>query len=159
MSLTEHTKESSIREQEIFTVPRADYRRWCESKLGSCSSASDEIAAKSEMETDATTPQQQGSPFGYALPPELLLEILNYVKSSQNSLYAVSLVCRQWHRCAVPLLYRRIEINDTYRWATFILTLTRKRKFFEYGSMVQNVDLTGGKSLGNEHIVRSFRYC
>ncbi|KAI7850599.1 hypothetical protein BDC45DRAFT_446731, partial [Circinella umbellata] len=85
--------------------------------------------------TTVTVPK--GSPFGFALPPELLLEILSYLKESQSALYAVSLVCRQWMLCAAPLLYRHAKIMDTFRYATFILTLTRNKKTLFYGTLLQ----------------------
>ncbi|KAI9312221.1 hypothetical protein BX666DRAFT_1989806 [Dichotomocladium elegans] len=83
---------------------------------------------------------------GVRLPPELLLEIFGYLKNSQTSLYSASLVCRRWMYCAAPLLYRHAKITDTYHWALFVLTLTRKKQKLLYGSLVQSIDLTVGKS-------------
>ena len=100
--------------------------------------------------TSVTVPK--GSPFGFALPPELLLEILSYLKESQPALYAVSLVCRQWMLCAAPLLYRHAKIMDTFRYATFILTLTRNKKTLCYGSLIHTLDLAvGNKLFGNNN--------
>lgn len=82
-----------------------------------------------------------GSRFGYALPHEILLEVFGYHKESQSTLYAISLVCRQWMLCVTPLLYRHVRIWDTYRWATFILTLTRDKRSYNYGKLVSTLNL------------------
>ncbi|KAI9490100.1 hypothetical protein BDB00DRAFT_769364, partial [Zychaea mexicana] len=107
---------------------------------GSCSTALDNKKV-------STTTVASGSPFGFALPPELLLEILSYLKESQSALYAVSLVCRQWMLCAAPILYRHAKIGDTFRYATFILTLTRTKQTLCYGSLVHTLDLAAGSKL------------
>jgi hypothetical protein len=84
----------------------------------------------------------------FPLPPELLYEILNYLESCQLDLYSACLVCKQWFYCAAPILYCHPQINDTYLWATFILTLTRERMSFSYGNLVRSIDLSSGKSIG-----------
>ncbi|KAI9312715.1 hypothetical protein BX666DRAFT_1985841 [Dichotomocladium elegans] len=91
--------------------------------------------------------QPSGSRFGYAFPHEVLLEIFSYLKDCQSTMYAVSLVCRQWMLCIAPLLYRHARIADTYRWATFILTLTRDKKTFCYGNFVTVLDLVATSSV------------
>ncbi|OBZ85463.1 hypothetical protein A0J61_06484 [Choanephora cucurbitarum] len=83
----------------------------------------------------------------FPLPPELLLEVLSYLNHSQTSLHAASLVCKEWLFCATPILYGHPKILDTYRWATFILTLTRQRMSFFYGHLVRSIDLSSGKSI------------
>ncbi|KAI9249517.1 hypothetical protein BDA99DRAFT_445592, partial [Phascolomyces articulosus] len=107
------------------------------------------MTTKTTTTTTTVTPASppKGSPFGFALPPELLLEILSYLKESQSALYSVSLVCRQWMLCAAPLLYRHVKIIDTFRYATFILTLTRNKKTLYHGSLVHTLDLAAGNKL------------
>ncbi|KAI8373816.1 hypothetical protein BD560DRAFT_393625 [Blakeslea trispora] len=83
----------------------------------------------------------------FPLPPELLLEVLSYLSHSQTSLHAASLVCKEWLFCTTPILYGHPKILDTYRWATFILTLTRQRMSFFYGHLVRSIDLSSGKSI------------
>lgn len=83
-----------------------------------------------------------------SLPPELLLKIFRYLLQSQKTLYTISLVCKQWSRCVVPVLYSHPRINDTYRWATFILTLTRDKMSCFYGDLIRAIDLSSGKSIG-----------
>ncbi|KAI8138457.1 hypothetical protein BJV82DRAFT_630905 [Fennellomyces sp. T-0311] len=130
--------EDSNRLEGIITVPRAEYLLWCKRRMEACDNHASAIAP--DMHNKPTT----GSPFGFALPPELLLEILGYLKESQSTLYSVSLVCRQWMLCAAPLLYRHAKIMDTFRYATFILTLTRNKKTLHYGSLVHTLDLAAG---------------
>jgi hypothetical protein len=84
----------------------------------------------------------------FHLPPELLVEILSYLENQQFCLYSASLVNKQWFYCAVPILYSHPRINDTYLWATFILTLTRERMSLFYGDLVRSVDLSSGKYIG-----------
>ncbi|KAI8887418.1 hypothetical protein K501DRAFT_330638 [Backusella circina FSU 941] len=83
----------------------------------------------------------------FPLPPELLYEILNYLEGCQPALYSACLVCKQWFYCAAPILYCHPQINDTYLWATFILTLTRERMSFSYGNLIRSIDLSSGKSI------------
>ncbi|KAI9361090.1 hypothetical protein BD770DRAFT_384151 [Pilaira anomala] len=110
----------------IFTVQRANYHDWCHNqnkKVKVC----------------------QGRSF--PLPPELLLEVFGYLSDCQSALHAASLVSKQWLYCVAPILYSRPQINDTYRWATFILTLTRERMSFFYGDLIRSIDLSSGKSI------------
>ncbi|KAI8876485.1 hypothetical protein K501DRAFT_338063 [Backusella circina FSU 941] len=93
--------------------------------------------------TDNSVMNPTQSPF--RLPPELLVEILNYLENQQSCLYSASLVCKQWFYCAAPILYCHPQINDTYLWAIFILTLTREKMSFFYGDLVRSVDLSSGK--------------
>ncbi|KAI9487127.1 MAG: hypothetical protein EXX96DRAFT_474335 [Benjaminiella poitrasii] len=86
----------------------------------------------------------------FLLPPELLLKVFNYLSDFQPALYASSLVCKQWLYCVAPILYCHPQIKDTYRWATFILTLTRERMSFFYGDLIRSIDLSSGKSIANE---------
>jgi hypothetical protein len=95
--------------------------------------------------------QQQHRSF--PLPPELLFEILSYVSNCQATLHAASLVCKQWLYCTAPILYCHPQINDTYRWAIFILTLTRERMSFFYGDLIRSIDLSSGKSIGKNFVV------
>ncbi|KAI8095879.1 hypothetical protein BDF21DRAFT_406926 [Thamnidium elegans] len=83
----------------------------------------------------------------FPLPPELLLEIFGYLHDCQPALHSASLVSKQWLYCVAPILYSRPQINDTYRWATFILTLTRERMSFFYGDLIRSIDLSSGKSI------------
>ncbi|KAG0167784.1 hypothetical protein DFQ29_000272 [Apophysomyces sp. BC1021] len=92
-----------------------------------------------------------------SLPPEILMEIFNYLVTSQSSLYAAALVCKRWLPCVAPMLYRHCFINDTYRWATFLLTLARPKKAFDYGPFVNSVDLSSGKSLESMRDAEFFR--
>lgn len=82
------------------------------------------------------------------LPPELLFKIFNYLLHSQHTLHTISIVCKQWLRCVAPILYAHPRIDDTYRWATFILTLTRDKMSFFYGDLVRSLDLSTEKCIG-----------
>ncbi|KAI8371341.1 uncharacterized protein BYT42DRAFT_579902 [Radiomyces spectabilis] len=106
-----------------------------------------EIGFSTDTDTENKVNGVYKRPFTLSLPPELLLEILSYLTDSQATLYAVTLVSRQWFQCAIPLLYQCPRIHDTYRWATFILTLTRRKRTLCYGSMVTAIDLSAGSSL------------
>ncbi|KAG2222552.1 hypothetical protein INT45_002683 [Circinella minor] len=181
-SINNNNKSSSSDGTHILTVPRADYLLWCKRRMEGPVINNDTNAMpiiptintmlETSTTTTTTTPPSitasldkkktttttttvtvpKGSPFGFALPPELLLEILSYLKESQSALYAVSLVCRQWMLCAAPLLYRHAKIMDTFRYATFILTLTRNKKTLFYGSLIHTLDLAAGNKLfGNNN--------
>ncbi|KAI9248415.1 hypothetical protein BY458DRAFT_483697 [Sporodiniella umbellata] len=78
----------------------------------------------------------------FPLPAEIVTVILRHVMDSQSTIYSASLVCKQWLFCATPLLYKHPVIKDTYRWATFILTLTRKKSTFGYGASISSLDLS-----------------
>ncbi|GAA5798975.1 hypothetical protein HPULCUR_004384 [Helicostylum pulchrum] len=95
----------------------------------------------------STTTLQDCQARSFPLPPELLLEIFGYLHDCQPALHSASLVSKQWLYCVAPILYSRPQINDTYRWATFILTLTRERMSFFYGDLIRSIDLSSGKSI------------
>lgn len=118
------------KETEIITTERAQYRNWC----------------NSQQFTLLTNDKQPHRSF--PLPPELLIEILGYLNNCQATLYAASLVCKQWLYCTAPILYCNPQIKDTYHWAAFILTLTRERMSFFYGDLIRSIDLSSGKSIG-----------
>lgn len=84
----------------------------------------------------------------FPLPPEILSLILHHAKDSQSTIYSASLVCRQWLRCAAPVLYMRPKIHNTYGWATFLLTLTRSTGTFAYGNLVRSINLSNDHPLG-----------
>jgi hypothetical protein len=121
--------------KEIITTERAQYKNWCNNQQFLSS-------------TLLTTTDKQKQHRSFPLPPELLIEVLSYVSNCQATLHAASLVCKQWLYCTAPILYCNPQINDTYRWATFILTLTRERMSFFYGDLIRSIDLSSGKSIG-----------
>lgn len=117
-------------DNDILKVHRADYLFWC--------------ATHSSLlppQPLLNTSRQSASAMVLQLPPELLLEIFSYLMDSQATLYEISMVCRSWMACVSPLLYRHAKMVDTYRWATFIVTLTRTKKMLDYGAHVQSVCL------------------
>lgn len=124
---------SNTHDKDIVKVHRADYLLWCATHsnlLGSPLSPLHHL-----------TSRQSSSAMVLQLPPELLLEIFSYLMDSQTTLYSISLVCKSWLACVLPLLYRHPRIMDTYRWATFIVTLTRTKRMLDYGAHVQSVCL------------------
>lgn len=78
------------------------------------------------------------------LPAELMFEILNHLLDAdeQGSLYNASLVSRHWMNCATPLLFRHPKIHNTYRWATFLLTLIRPNQQYTFGEFVRSINLS-----------------
>ncbi|ORX47751.1 hypothetical protein DM01DRAFT_1385773 [Hesseltinella vesiculosa] len=118
-------------DSDIVSVPRAEYQHW-QRRL------SDRTAL-------ATTPCHN-RPLSWTLPPELLYEIFSYLRSFPATLYSISLVNYQWYLCATPILYKHVKIHNTYQWATFILTLRRKQWQFNFGSLVQCIDLSSNTS-------------
>lgn len=168
LSLSSHSQLQMLHDpDDIVKIPRAEYVQWCRERLDQfhynatpfMSPSSSNSAADSTMNTNNRSPT--GSRFGYALPHEILLEVFGYHKESQSTLYAVSLVCRQWMLCVTPLLYRHVRIWDTYRWATFILTLTRDKRSYNYGKLVSTLNLANDNvgalygKLGSRVIQRS----
>lgn len=143
---------SSNRKNGILTVQRAQYKRWCNNRrlslqsIATPTTTSTNAYAVDNSCSGATTRTSSGRSF--PLPPELLVEVLSYLNRCQSTLHAASLVCKQWLYCVAPILYCNPQINDTYRWATFILTLTRERMSFFYGDLIRSIDLSSGKSIG-----------
>ncbi|KAK4515979.1 54S ribosomal protein L23, mitochondrial [Mucor velutinosus] len=127
---------------DILTVQRAQYINWCNNRNFLSSPLIVPTNSK-HMEKKATAMSKRS----VSLPPELLMEIFSYLDGNQAALHSVSLVCKQWFYCAAPILYCHPQINDTYRWATFILTLTRERMSFFYGDLIKSIDLSSGKSI------------
>lgn len=130
------------RKNGILTIQRAQYKRWCNNRRLSLNS----------LQNTATIEDNSYKSNGrsFPLPPELLVEILTYLNTNQTSLHSASLVCKQWLYCVAPILYSHPQINDTYRWAMFILTLTRERMSFFYGDLIRSIDLSSGKSIGKD---------
>ncbi|KAL7333609.1 hypothetical protein PS15p_202487 [Mucor circinelloides] len=132
---------------DILTVQRAQYINWCNNRNFLSSPLVMPTNIK-QMETKAAvTATVATSKRSVPLPPELLMEIFGYLDGNQIALHSVSLVCKQWFYCAAPILYCHPQINNTYRWATFILTLTRERMSFFYGDLIRSIDLSSGKSI------------
>ncbi|KAG1463522.1 hypothetical protein G6F56_005265 [Rhizopus delemar] len=102
---------------EIVTVRRDQYKEWCKQK---------------ELNKRTCIP----------LPTEILSLILEHCTNSQSTLYHATLVSKQWLFCATPFLYKQPHVPDTYRWATFVLTLTRPLRTFAYGQVVRSLDLS-----------------
>lgn len=116
---------------EIVTVRRDQYKEWCKQK---------------ELNKRTCIP----------LPTEILSLILEHCTNSQSTLYHATLVSKQWLFCATPFLYKQPHVPDTYRWATFVLTLTRPLRTFAYGQVVRSLDLSkhhlSGKKKKKERI-------
>lgn len=125
----------------IITTHRAQYNNWCNNRKLSASN----------VVTSTPPIHRDNNLRSFPLPPELLLEVFSYLNDCQPALHSASIVCKQWMYCAAPLLYSHPQINDTYRWATFILTLTRDRMSFFYGDLIRSLDLSSGKSIGKLH--------
>ncbi|KAG2213151.1 hypothetical protein INT47_011300 [Mucor saturninus] len=121
----------------ILTIQRAQYNNWCNNRKLSASN----------VVTSTPPTHRDNNLRSFPLPPELLLEVFAYLTDCQPALHSASLVCTQWMYCAAPILYSHPKINDTYRWATFILTLTRDRMSFFYGDLIRSLDLSSGKSI------------
>ncbi|KAI9016532.1 hypothetical protein CLU79DRAFT_763094 [Phycomyces nitens] len=130
--------------KDIMIVPRAEYKTWCEHRLEQPANPTD--SKHNDTNDSIINPVKRPASVS-SLPPELLIEIFGHLSSHQSALYASSLVSRQWLTCAVPILYRRPIVLDTYRWALFILTLTRTKRSFQYGNLITSVDLSSGKSI------------
>lgn len=130
-------KTSAPLDNGILKVHRADYLFWCATHSSLLGSPLQPLQPPPLLNTS----RQSASAMVLQLPPELLLEIFSYLTDSQTTLYAISMVCRSWMACVSPLLYRHAKIADTYRWATFIVTLTRTKKMLDYGAHVQSVCL------------------
>ncbi|CAO3626590.1 unnamed protein product [Mucor fragilis] len=133
---------------DILTVQRAQYINWCNNR-NFLSSPLIMPPNSKHLETKAAAAAATAalSKRSVSLPPELLMEIFSYLEDNQATLHSVTLVCKQWFYCAAPILYCHPQINDTYRWATFILTLTRERMSFFYGDLIRSIDLSSGKSI------------
>lgn len=131
----------SSEKNDIITVQRAQYKNWCNNRRLSTQSL---VTSAANFDNIA----QDNNVRSFPLPPELLLEVLSYLGGYQPALHSASLVCKQWLYCVAPILYCHPQINDTYRWATFILTLTRDRMSFFYGDLIRSIDLSSGKSIG-----------
>ncbi|GAN02344.1 hypothetical protein MAM1_0020d01787 [Mucor ambiguus] len=130
---------------DILTVQRAQYINWCNNR-NFLSSPLIMPTSSRQMQTKVAASAAMSKRL-VSLPPELLMEIFSYLDGHQATLHSVSLVCKQWFYCAAPILYCHPQINDTYRWATFILTLTRERMSFFYGDLIRSIDLSSGKSI------------
>ncbi|CEP11814.1 hypothetical protein [Parasitella parasitica] len=128
-------------DSDILTVQRAQYINWCNNRNFLFSPLVMPVNDR-PMEREASKERS------VTLPPELLLEIFGYLDNNQADLHSISLVCKQWFYCAAPILYCHPQIKDTYRWATFLLTLTRERMSFFYGDLIRSLDLSSGKSIG-----------
>ncbi|KAL9539508.1 hypothetical protein MBANPS3_010218 [Mucor bainieri] len=124
---------------DILTVQRAQYINWCNNR--------NFLSSPLIMPTNSKQVETAISKRSASLPPELLVEIFTYLDGNQPTLHSISLVCKQWFYCAAPILYGHPQINDTYSWATFILTLTRERMSFFYGDLIRSIDLSSGKSI------------
>lgn len=133
-----------------MAIPRAQYQRWCRRLHNNERTPHDTIIGASSSSSLTSTDTEATANFRsvWCLPPELLLEILSYLADQQSTLYSVALVCRQWFLCAIPILYKHAKIHNTYRWATFILTLGRDKRLFHYGSLAQSIDLSCDKDSG-----------
>ncbi|CAO3658754.1 unnamed protein product [Umbelopsis vinacea] len=94
--------------------------------------------------TDHTTVLPSSKQKHITLPVELMFEILNHLLNAgeQGSLYNASLVSRHWMNCATPLLFRHPKIHNTYRWATFLLTLIRPNQQYTFGEFVRSINLS-----------------
>ncbi|KAK9722021.1 hypothetical protein K7432_002993 [Basidiobolus ranarum] len=76
------------------------------------------------------------------LPDELLLQIFQYITPCQVTLNSCAEVCRQWNRCATPLLYYSPRFASTFHWALFIQTLLRPERLHSHGSLIYHVNLS-----------------
>ncbi|KAL0079336.1 hypothetical protein J3Q64DRAFT_1870864 [Phycomyces blakesleeanus] len=142
------SRNSNPSKEDFMIVPRAAYKSWCELLLeqSAPNTADSKFTDEANDVPILSNPVKRTASIS-CLPPELLIEIFGHLSSHQSALYASSLVCRQWLTCAVPILYRRPIVLDTYRWAIFILTLTRTKRSFQYGHLITSVDLSSGKSI------------
>jgi hypothetical protein len=88
-----------------------------------------------------------------SLPAELMFEILSYLLNcgEQRSLYSASLVSRHWLNCATPLLFRHPKIHNTYRWATFLLTLIRPKQQYTFGEFVRSINLSSSYEFSGKY--------
>ncbi|CAO3589460.1 unnamed protein product [Absidia cylindrospora] len=120
-------------ENDILSVPRHQYQQWCQQLNHNERSSSTKPSSATNSVTNRSVDQ---------LPPEILLEILSYLTNQQYALRAVSLVCRKWLFCAIPLLYKHVKISNTYHWAIYLMALRREKRFFPYGSFAKSIDLS-----------------
>ncbi|KAG0913424.1 hypothetical protein G6F57_002905 [Rhizopus arrhizus] len=114
------------KKDDIVTVRRDQYKHWCIHK---------------KILTNIRP---------FPLPAEILSLILHHAADSQSTIHSASLVSKQWFYCATPLLYKSPRICDTYRWATFLLTLTRSSATFSYGNIVRSIDLSKQELCANK---------
>ncbi|KAJ0416764.1 hypothetical protein BJY00DRAFT_290802 [Aspergillus carlsbadensis] len=83
------------------------------------------------------------------LPTEIVVQIVTDVaadESAQTSLFACSLVSRQWYSCAITLLYENPQINTGNSFTRFTSTIcppigVRKSKW-NLGALVHRLDLS-----------------
>src|SRR4051812_17705474 len=59
--------------------------------------------------------------------PEVLEHILHFL-SIDKSLYPSLYVFRLWYRCGAPILWRRIELNESSKMKKFIKLVRREEK-------------------------------
>ncbi|KAI7866730.1 hypothetical protein BDF14DRAFT_1696001, partial [Spinellus fusiger] len=78
------------------------------------------------------------------LPLEILTEIFMYLTGQQRTLQQILIVCKQWSMCVVPALYHSPLFKDTFRWANFLIHMTRKGNAFDYCSYITTLDLSSG---------------
>lgn len=79
--------------------------------------------------------------------PEILLQIVGYLKYNYSSLRSIIQVNRQWFDCGVPLLWKYCSLNDIVRvpvhrlhlYAPFIRTLSVSRSGNKHGIVPENI--------------------
>lgn len=101
-----------------------------------------ELPNRSTGNADESLPDPKRTSAASALPSEIVFEILMRAQDDQPTLYQAALVCRKWCKCAVPLLYSDVKLEQTFDWATFVLTLTRTKPSFPFGQYVRSLDLS-----------------
>lgn len=139
--------------EAIYTMSRSDYHAWA-TKVNRSSQSLPSLFLPNSIPTQetvhtltaaATQPTPLPSKQSHiSLPAELMFEILSYLMDygEQRSLYNASLVNRHWLNCATPLLFRHPKIHNTYRWATFLLTLIRPKQQYTFGEFVRSINLS-----------------
>ncbi|KAK9453554.1 hypothetical protein V1511DRAFT_472858, partial [Dipodascopsis uninucleata] len=78
------------------------------------------------------------------LPAELILAIFNHLDTTED-IRSSLLVCKDWARCAVELLWYRLTIQSPFVLLRFMKTLRRPEASltFPYGKFVRRLNLAG----------------
>ncbi|KND04845.1 uncharacterized protein SPPG_00545 [Spizellomyces punctatus DAOM BR117] len=80
------------------------------------------------------------SPRSPVLPPELLPHIFKFLPE-QSDIHTCALVCRLWHRCAIPILYRTPNLLSVESTRCFLSLINQgaNRTLWPYAEFVRRI--------------------
>lgn len=137
-------QETTLRQEDSACGTPAEYT------FDSSSASEDEaFPIATESTSLALSRRRLSSETGYIenqsiaarLPPELILEILNYLSSTQD-LHSALLTCRLWSECSVEMLWYKPVLYTPPALLKMLSTIRRESMTYEYPTFIRRLNLS-----------------